>query len=101
MAGPARFSDHARAAVSPAVATARATERGLHGPEPAAAPVAASPCLNAGSASARANSCALVNRSAGSFSSAFRMAASTLAGTVDRLVLAATNLPAMICPRTA
>ena len=60
-----------------------------------------SPYLNPGSPSALANSCAEVNRSAGSFSRAQQTAASTFAG-VDGLSLAGeSGAPAMILPRTA
>ncbi|MDA0313455.1 MAG: hypothetical protein O2992_15270, partial [Gemmatimonadetes bacterium] len=52
-----------------------------------------SPCLYEGSASALANACAPVNRSAGSFSRAFRMAASTLKGIDLRTAVADTGTP--------
>jgi hypothetical protein len=61
----------------------------------------ASPWRNPGSANARANSPAEANRSADTFSSAFRIAASTFAGTVGRCLVADTPSPAMIFPRIA
>ena len=66
----------------------------FHGPAPSAAPTAASsPCRNPESPKALANSCADVNRSAGSFSSAFLIAASTLVGTDVRSSVADASLP--------
>ena len=75
------------------VVTARAVARPMlsrfHGPEAAPTPAAASsPYRKCSSPSALTNSCADVNRSAGTFSSALRMAASTLAGTELRCFVA-------------
>ena len=74
----------------------------FHGPasEEALTP-AASPWRKPGSAKALANSCAEANRSAGSFSRAFRTAASTFAGTDERSSVTDTGLPPMILPSTA
>ena len=78
-------------------------ERGFHSPrDPPTTPLPSSdPCRNAGSASARENSAALANRSAGTFSSARAMVASTFAGIDGRSAEAAVGFPLMIFPRIA
>ena len=94
----------ARAAREPTATreVAAATARHRVPAAPARAAVApSSPCRNAGSASALAKPSELVKRSAGIFSSARRIAASTLAGIDLRTAVADTGAPWMILPSTA
>ena len=66
-----------------------------------AMPAKGSPYRKCSSLSALPKSCADLNRSAGSFSKAFRTAASTFAGMEARCLTADTGSPAMILPSTA
>ncbi len=70
-------------------------------PEPASANPGVAPWRKPGFARAFENSRASVNRSAGSFSRALRIAASTLSGIDFRTVVADTGSPWMILPSTA
>ena len=93
---------HASAVAMARVPAPRPAATRCHSPTPVATSVPAnSPCRKPGSASALAKSCAPVNRSAGSFSRAFLIAASTFAGTASLISVAETGAPAMIFPSTA
>ena len=81
------------------VDAARAYVPRFHGRS--AGPASTSPCLKPVSASAFENFCASENRSAGSFSCAFRIAASTCAGIEGRDSVGARASSVRIFARTA
>ena len=78
----ARSNDHPKSRAKVAASAVDTIDNRFHGPVPAvpSAP-AGSPCWNLGSASALVKSCAVLKRSAGSFSNALAVAAATCGGT--------------------